>query len=160
VLLLTTACAAAPVPDPADDDDATEPPDEGWSAGEPDDVVDGSRLYGTLACAIFAEPAEKAWQKQDDRWIEIPGFEGEIQPGLGPCITASDRHLFWEADGTITFLAGGWEHRLGPTETEDLWFGETEPIEPPSDGCTEALGESALELPVALTFERTAFVVP
>lgn len=158
LLLPLFACAPGTVP-VADDDDATEASELGWEAAAPD-VPDGSRLYGTLTCAVLAGPTEKAWQKQGDGWNEIPGFEGEVLPGLEVCLTDSPRTLQWDADGSITFVAGGWEHRLAPTEIEDRWVGETEPVDEPSDGCRLNLAESALELPIALSFDRTDLIEP
>jgi hypothetical protein len=155
MLLTACSCTAAP----GDDDDTTAEPEEDWDPGEPS-VPDGSRLYGILTCSIFDAPMDKGWQKQEDHWVEIPGFTSTLRPGLEACTAASERTLLWGADGSITFLAGGWEHRLGATETEDLWIGEAEPLHEVSASCLDALEGFDLGLPVPLSFERTEVVVP
>jgi len=159
LLPLLAACSAPPTPADDDDDDATDPVDGGWDWGAPD-VPDGTRLLGVLTCSLYVGPTEKSWQKQGEVWNEIPGQPGNITPGLEPCLAVGDHTLTWDADGAITFIAGGWEHRLAPTEIEERWFGETEPAEEPGDGCLETLAESALELPLQLVFDRTDLIEP
>ena len=117
LLPLLAACSAPPTPADDDDDDATDPVDGGWDWGAPD-VPDGTRLLGVLTCSLYVGPTEKSWQKQGEVWNEIPGQPGNITPGLEPCLAVGDHTLTWGADGAITFIAGGWEHRLAPTEIE------------------------------------------
>ena len=132
-----------------DDDDAA----EGWDALPPE-AGDGSTLTLILTCGLLDGPHENLYEKTGDRWHQVEGSGNGVFEWADPCMTRTeDKYLTWNEAPALYLTAGGLDHDLSPTTTQDRWFGDVTSQRESSRECVDNLAERGLSFPVAITIE-------
>lgn len=145
-------------------DDPEDPVDEMWDAAPPD-APDGTLLYTDVTCGLLDGLHTKTFEKQGDLWIEIDGTGNGPFEELYPCMGRSgdgrgDKYLTWDDEPHIYMNAAGMDHDVWPTETEDYWIGEVNPMEEPSRECVDNLASMGLSFPITMTLRVTGIDFP
>ncbi len=159
--------------EPADSDGETDeqaPADDGQPAGWDVSPPEGNdiRVDGVFDCGWMTGPLPISFLFDGEAWQQVGDHSEESsgpRPELAPCFTADaepeyDHRMYWSEDGLLYFQAGGLNHDLWPTSTEDRWLGNVYPIGGPSEACQQALQEAGADSPMMMSFTVHAVTHP